>query len=61
MSQSKRSRWGYQHMSRFWMRTIFEHARVAALDFYLRLDTDSLVVLVLTTCYFYLLLTTYFF
>jgi len=42
--QSKRSAWGYQHMSRFWARTIFEHARVAALEFYLRLDTDSLLL-----------------
>ena len=42
--QSKRSTWGYQHMSRFWTRTIFEHARVAVLDYYLRLDTDSLLL-----------------
>ena len=41
---SKRSAWGYQHMSRFWVRTVFEHPRVAALDFYLRLDSDSLLL-----------------
>jgi len=42
--QAKRSAWGYQHMSRFWMKTIFQHARVAELEFYLRLDTDSLLL-----------------
>ena len=39
--QSKRSEWGYQHMSRFWLRTVLEHPAVASLEWYLRLDTDS--------------------
>jgi hypothetical protein len=40
-AQAKRSAWGYQHMSRFWLRTVLEHAAVARLEWYLRLDTDS--------------------
>ncbi|EKX40271.1 hypothetical protein GUITHDRAFT_113748 [Guillardia theta CCMP2712] len=38
---SKRSAWGYQHMSRFWVRGVFEHAAVRELEMFMRLDTDS--------------------
>jgi len=41
-AQSKRSKWGYQHMSRFWIRTIFEHKAVLELEYYMRMDTDSM-------------------
>ena len=40
-AQAKRSGWGYQHMSRFWLRAVLEHPAVAGLGWYLRLDTDS--------------------
>jgi mannosyltransferase len=35
---------GYQHMIRFWFRSVFEHPRVRKLDYYLRLDTDSFIL-----------------
>jgi hypothetical protein len=37
--------WGYNHMIRFWVKLFFEHPaqEVQALEYYLRLDTDSLV------------------
>ena len=42
--QSKRSAWGYQHMSRFWTKGIFEQPLVKELQYYMRLDTDSLIL-----------------
>ena len=39
--QAKRSAWGYQHMSRFWLRGVLLHPAVARRAFLLRLDTDS--------------------
>jgi hypothetical protein len=37
--QAKRSAWGYQHMSRFWVKTIWQHPRIQKLEYMLRLDT----------------------
>eukprot|EP01135_Chromosphaera_perkinsii_P009464 Nk52_evm7s1763 gene=Nk52_evmTU7s1763 len=35
---------GYNHMIRFWFKLVFDHPLVRQLDYYLRLDTDSLIL-----------------
>lgn len=35
---------GYNHMIRFWMRNLFELPEIGALDYYMRLDTDSYIL-----------------
>jgi mannosyltransferase len=37
-------RWpGYQHMCAFWWKWVFEHPKVRELEYFMRLDTDSLI------------------
>jgi hypothetical protein len=37
------SLWGYNNMIRFWVKLFFEHPAALSLDYYMRLDTDSLI------------------
>jgi len=34
---------GYAHMISFWWKTIFEHPKVRELEYYMRMDTDSVI------------------
>lgn len=37
----KRSKWGYQHMCRFWISLVWHHLALQAFDTILRIDADS--------------------
>jgi hypothetical protein len=37
----KRSKWGYQHMCRFWISLVWTHPALRSLDAILRIDADS--------------------
>lgn len=39
----KRTKWGYQHMIRFFFKNIFIHKSMCNVKWYMRLDTDSII------------------